>query len=272
MNTLKFLPILFLLLVAVSCKNQKPSEEETTNSSDPTQPLSFTTASKNWADGNCANKNQSCLKIDLKYPLAKNGPTAVAEKINEHINDYLIVSLEMEDSEVEINSLEEAAQRFIKSFQEEKESQGKSKHRWVIEIDGKHAIHKNILVVRLLSYVHTGGPHPNVYQSFTNFDTATGEELYYEDFVMDESALHKIAEKRFYKTRKKMKGDVDKDDAFWGKPFYLPENFAITSKGIKFFYNNDEALAYSYGTTEFTISYADLKGIMQIDKAQDTKE
>ncbi len=266
-NTLRFLPLVLILLVSLSCKNQKSTPEETPPSSnDSTKPLSFTTETKKWADGDCDKGDHACLTIELNYPLAKDGKIGVAEKINDHIRDYLIVSLEMEDSEEDITSLDQAAQRYIKSFQEEKESMGDMAHRWAIEIDGKHATYKNILVIRLLSYTNTGGAHPNVYQSFTNFDIDSGEELYYEDFVIDSLALLKIAEERFYTSRNEMDGGIEKDDAFWGKPFYLPENFAVTNKGVKFFYNNYEVLAYVFGPTEFTISYADLKGIMRLDK------
>jgi len=266
MNTLKFLPFVFILLFTLSCKNQNQTEETTAPASnnDPTKPISFTTETKKWSDGNCDKGDRSCLNIELKYPIAKDGKAGVSEKINEHIKDYLIVSLELEDSEEDLNSLEEAAQRFVKSFQEEKESMGDMAHRWAIEIDGKHATYKDILVIRLLSYTNTGGAHPNVYQSFTNFDLNTGEELYYEDFVIDNKALQKLAEERFFQTREKMEGAIDKEDAFWGKPFYLPENFAITSKGVKFFYNNYEVLAYAFGPTEYTINYKDLQGIIKI--------
>ena len=110
MNTLRFLPIVLTLLISLSCKNQKPPGEETPVTNNvPAKPLSFTTETKNWSDGDCDKGDHACLKIELQYPLAKDGKAGVAEKINEHIKDYLIVSLEMEDSEEDLNSLKEAA-------------------------------------------------------------------------------------------------------------------------------------------------------------------
>jgi len=267
MNTLRILT-LALLFLSVSCKNanttQDEEDETTATSNDPAKPIRFRTETTNWKDGSCNDSDNSCLKINLSYPVAMNGKEGVSFKINEHIQDYLIATLELEEPEDELISLEQAAQRFIKVYQEEKESLGDSGRNWVVEVDGQQAIQKNILVIRLVAYTNTGGAHPNVYQSFTNFDLNTGEEFYYEDFVIDSLALQKIVEKRFYQTRKEMDGSFDKDDAFWGKPFYLPENFAITSKGVKFFYNHYEALAYAFGPTEFTINYKNLEGIIEI--------
>ena len=262
MNSRKLLFLSFILLL-ISCKNQNPTEG---NPSPPekesNQPISFKTEKQNWSEGDCDGNDRSCLEISLSYPIAINGKTDVAENINEHIQDYLITSLYMEEPEDEITTLKQAAQRFIGSFKEESDPDMAA--HWAVEIDGKHAIYKNTLVIRLLSYTNTGGAHPNVYQSFTNFDLTTGEEIYYEDFVTDTTALQQLAEARFYATRKKMDGEIDKDDAFWGKPFYLPENFAITKNGLKLFYNNYEALAYVYGPTEYVLTYEELEGVIEM--------
>ncbi len=75
-----------------------------------------------------------------------------------------------------------------------------------------------------------------------------------------------MAQKRFIDSRLSdyNQGEVTIDDFFFGEGFQLPENFAIKKEGIFFYYNPYEAAPYALGTTEFIISYKDLKDIVKM--------
>ena len=260
---------LLCLLFICSCKNNATPENNNSNEKkqEATLSLSFKTVKNNWSAGDCETADKPCLKIDLSFPIAENGVDSVREKINDDIMGYMISSLEMEEPDESSPTLEAAAQRFIESYNEMADELPEAALNWAVEMDGQHAIYKNVLVIKLLSYTNTGGVHPNTYQSFTNFNLDTGEEIYYEDIVVDSTGLKKLAEQEFYKVRKKMDESFEKEDAFWGKSFTLPENFAITKNGVKFFYNNYEVLPYVFGHTEFIIPYSKLDGIIQLPSA-----
>ncbi len=260
--TLSLLCLIFLF----SCKNKPvPNDNNTTDTEqEATLPLSFKTEKNSWSAGDCNTPDKPCLNIELSYPVAENGNDTVREKINDDIMGYLISSLEMEEPDESSPTLEAAAQRFIDSYKEMADEFPEGAMNWAVEMDGQHAIYKNVLVIKLLSYTNTGGAHPNTYQSFTNFNLDTGEEIYYEDVVVDSTGLKKLAEQKFYSVRKKMDEAFEKGDAFWGNSFSLPENFAITKNGVKFFYNNYEALPYVYGHTEFMIPYSQLDGLIKL--------
>ena len=260
-----FHPLLLIAVFLLACKNQPTPENATAEPKEQQNnlPLSLEDQTHKWSSGDCDVPDGACLKIDIKYPKVINGDPTIREKINEDIRDYIISTFELEESEKVIESIEEAAQLFIASYEEIKNDIPESAGEWAMEVSGQHAIHNNVLVIQLVSYTQFGGVHPNVYLSFTNFDLSTGDEIYIEDIIKDSKAFNRLAEKQFYITRDELDED-DLQDAFWGKGFYLPENFAITAKGIKLFYNSYEVLAYIYGQTEYILPYKDLEGIIEL--------
>jgi hypothetical protein len=99
-----------------------------------------------------------------------------------------------------------------------------------------------------------------------NFDLNTGKELKLMDIVEDAKALKELAQKRFIAARisEYDLDEVDINDFFFGEGFQLSENFAVKKDGVYFYYNPYEAAPYALGTTEFTISFKDLEGIVKL--------
>ena len=67
---------------------------------------------------------------------------------------------------------------------------------------------------------------------------------------------------KFDKSQKQFAKDNDfeynKADYFWGNPFYLPANIAVTKNGLLFLYNPYEAAAYALGTISFELTWQEL--------------
>ena len=112
---------------------------------------------------------------------------------------------------------------------------------------------------------YTGGAHGMYGVSFDYFDKTNGKKLTIKDFLNVDQKLLKIAEIAF---RKKvgLKPNVpfNKDEYWFGKRFYLPDNFEITSKGITFFYNPYEVTNWANGIVEFSLTHAQLSTFLKL--------
>jgi hypothetical protein len=89
------------------------------------------------------------------------------------------------------------------------------------------------------------------------------------DIVSDTTALKKLAEMKFEVTQKQFAKDNDfefnKSDYFWGNPFFLPANIAITKTGLTFLYNPYEAAAYALGPISFSLTWEEVGLIARKD-------
>ena len=80
-----------------------------------------------------------------------------------------------------------------------------------------------------------------------------------------ETKLNEVGERVFRKL-KKLKSHVGLQQArYWFKndKFKLNNNFLITKKGIKFFFNSYEIGPYYFGTTEILIDYQSIKDLIK---------
>ena len=95
------------------------------------------------------------------------------------------------------------------------------------------------------------------------FDPSTGRQLTLAEIVPDTNQVKLIAEEAFRQARELTPGEsLSEAGFFWGEPFQLPENWALTADGLYFFYNPYEVAAYAMGITEFTIPRAKLPGML----------
>lgn len=119
--------------------------------------------------------------------------------------------------------------------------------------------------LKSFSSSYTGGAHGMYGVSFDYFDKTDGKKLSIKDFLNVDQKLLKIAEIAF---RKKvgLKPNVpfNKDEYWFGKSFYLPDNFEITSKGITFYYNPYEVTNWANGIVEFSLTHAQLSDFLKL--------
>ncbi len=254
----------FFAIILFSCKNtpaDKPeiSEEKTSN------PISFETKSFERKRGECKELHVKCIVIKINYPLAKEGNEKTRNSINTFVKNMILESI-IPDPDENIKDFDTAAKQLTKYYQEQVDEFPDYEMGWEIDVDGSAEIIDNYAIITLPTYSNMGGAHPNHFTSIANFDLITGVELRLMDFVKDAKAFKELAQKRFIDARTKDYdlGEANIEDFFFGDGFQLPENFAVKKEGIFFYYNPYEAAPYALGTTEFTISYKDLEGIVKL--------
>lgn len=256
--------ILFGAILFYSCKNdstsgsQKPDIKES-------KPITFETKTFEKKGGECKEDHRKCILIQLSYPFANGGTEATRNAINQFTNSMLLEAI-VPDPDKDVQDFNTGADQLIKYYEEQLAEFPDYDLAWEVEVEGNAEIVDDYAVVTLPVYSNMGGAHPNHHMTIANFELSSGKELKLLDIVDDTKALKELAQKRFIEARISDYdlGEVFIDDFFFGEGFQLPENFGIKKEGIYFYYNPYEAAPYAMGTTEFTISFKDLRGIVKI--------
>ena len=252
------------LLLCFSCKNEsKPITSSASSNKAQVENPAFQLKNVKQKVGDCQSES-NCLEVNVIYPVLSNFKKEIQDQINESIKDQVISSMEMEDESTEGLTIEETVQVWVESFKEYLSDEIENDAKWYYKLAGSGTIYKHFAVVALPVSVYTGGAHPNFFQYSSNYNLHTGEEIEFEDIILDIVAFKKTTEEAFYKAVKEKDQEADKSMFFWDKPFYLPENFTITEKGLKLYYNPYEAAAYVFGKIEFTIPYEELTGVISL--------
>jgi len=208
--------------------------------------------------------------FSVKYPKLVGGDEAVISKINAQIEQMVKdQTFSMDDTvqTTKTGSIESLAKGFIKEFEDlAAENDDMPLMGWDYEGSGDTLlISPKVISIYYQVYSFTGGAHGNSNITYLNFNAQTGDLLKLTDMVSDTTALKKIAELKFEKTQKAFAKDNDfeysKEDYFWGNPFFLPANIAITKNGLQFLYNPYEAAAYALGTISFELTWQELGDI-----------
>jgi hypothetical protein len=266
---------LFILLlcsvVFVSCKssNESQSSEEpaTIKVDSVTYKLESTPIISKDGD-------TSITSFKIRYPKFVGGDEAVMSKINAQIEQIAKNSIGGMDDTVKttkIGSLESLGKGFIKEYEDfTKENSEFPAMGWEFDGGGDTLlISPNVISIYFQVYSFLGGAHGNTNTTYLNFNAKTGDLLKLTDIVSDTTALKKIAELKFEKTQKEFAKDndfdYDKSSYFWGNPFYLPANIAVTKTGLLLHYDPYEAAAYAYGAIAFDLTWQELGTIVKKD-------
>lgn len=261
--------LLLLLCFCMACQpssSEKPTEvkpEKVETPDELAKPLSFLPQIYTRQSSTCDQEGKPCLKIDLKYLVAENGPAPVRDSINRFIMTQVIGSIGY-DAETQATTLKAASDSLFLSYKEEQAALPDLIAPWQVEDEVKSAFHKGFAVIEVSSYTYFGAAHPNQYVSIANFNLRTGQQWRYEEFVTDTTAFQAIVKNRFMEKRQEMEGSFDWNNYFWGGPFALPVNFGLKEEGIHFYYNQYEAAVYAAGVTEFTIPYEKFAGMIKL--------
>lgn len=204
----------------------------------------------------------------VKFPKFIGGDASIIGKINGQIEQMVkdqVYSLEDSVQTQKVGTIEEIAQSFIKEYKtyNEENTDIPLGVGWEYEGSGDTLlISPKVISIYYSVYSFLGGAHGNFYTTYMNFNAQTGDLLKLTDIVSDTTALKKIAELKFEKTQKAFAKDNDfeynKEDYFWGSPFFLPKNIAITKSGLSFLYNPYEAAAYAIGAIYFELTWQEL--------------
>jgi len=233
-------PYLLCLLLLLNCKNEEKLAIE---------PMHLTSES-------C----EDCTKIDITIPKVLDN-TKIGRTIEKALQEEIIFLLTF-DEEMEVKTVDEAISSFSKGYENLKEIYPDENTVWEVDIDGKIAFEdKNILTVKLVSYIFTGGAHGYKSIRFLNFDKKKGTELENWQLFKNAHEFEKFAEEKFRAQENIPKGQsINSTGLMFEKDsFYLPENIGFSEKGLELLYNQYEVASYADGPIELTIPYKDLK-------------
>lgn len=196
--------------------------------------------------------------VEIYVPKAI-GNDMVSNKINTKINELLITSLAIGDSEAApSSSVEESVSRFNNEYKSFKADFPESPVVWEAQIDGEVTYQSDAIIsLAITNYQNTGGAHGNVVINFLNFDALTGDSISNSDLFSDFSALESLAKDHFYKEI-----SDKKEDYFEPDNFILPANMGLNDEGLILLYNTYEIAPYSSGITEIHIPFSEIETLL----------
>ncbi|MDN3669985.1 DUF3298 and DUF4163 domain-containing protein [Echinicola jeungdonensis] len=209
--------------------------------------------------------DEDCAEVKLSFPVFE-GKRNLADKINLHIKQQMIMYLGWGESELEVDSLQYAVNNFIKKFKNIKEEFPDSHQSWYVDAQGAVTYsNSKFLSLSMLSDSYTGGAHSNQIMLFMNFDLDRGVLVKKDDIILNETKLLAKAKNAFRKYH-----DVDpekslaEDGRFFLKDgeFFLPAAIGYEDSELVLFYNSYEIAPYAMGQTELRIPLDQLEGVV----------
>jgi len=197
-------------------------------------------------------KTEACSSVTIDFPKA-NGEAFISEKINSAINNYIIKALFLgDDDQPRATSITEAAKDFILAYRD---------HQPDIPTDIDHggyeaevSLYPSFQTEQLISleasfYLFTGGAHGYGGTSFLNFDPETGEEIKFQDLVVNTTDFKDFVEGKFREAHNIPFNENINTTGFMfeNDTFILPETIGFENKLVVFIYNAYEIASYADG-------------------------
>ncbi|MFZ2955988.1 MAG: DUF3298 domain-containing protein [Candidatus Ozemobacteraceae bacterium] len=215
-----------------------------------------------------ANKGVIAGNIDLRFPefSSSTGSNAAVMAINKAIQTRLLTLLDDKTS----TTVEQLMEIFIKGYEKSLKDAPIMPGGWSLRFEAtiRHA-DENLLCLKILNSVFTGGAHPTSNIAYLVFSMKTGEQIQLTTLIpenkMDE--LTKVAEKHFRQIRNLKPSETYEKAGFHFKQnrFALNRNFLVSKEGLAFCFNQYEIAPYSMGVSELIIPWIDLKTIANVD-------
>ncbi|WP_419212957.1 PdaC/SigV domain-containing protein [Maribacter sp. X9] len=199
---------------------------------------------------------EACSTVSISIPKALE-KTKLSETINIALREEIIALLNF-DEESDAQDIEGAVKAFIKDYQILNEKFPEESIPWEAKIKGTITFeNKEILTIKLESYLFTGGAHGYDTVRFLNFKKVEGTELENQKLFINEEGFKAFAEAEFRK-QEKIAAEAPINSSgfmFENEVFYLPENLGYTDKGVLLFYESYEIASYADGPITLTLPF-----------------
>ncbi|MDR1054808.1 MAG: DUF3298 and DUF4163 domain-containing protein [Prevotellaceae bacterium] len=203
---------------------------------------------------------------EIKYYRLTEAPTYLKDSINRQSRIFLSNWFDVpETGDFDINKLVIDDMRdFYKQVDELDDKDCFTCRIKNIKIKGDDIYQNpNLISMNYSWYIYEGGAHGNYGKICYNYEKATGKKINYKSLVKDEAKLLNIAQKAF----KEQNGIAEDEEItemfqFENNTFRLNDNFGFTTEGITFYYNPYEIAPYAAGLIELTLTYDQLKGLV----------
>ena len=227
----------------------------------------FVPQSFSWKDPAC--DSSECASVFVEYPSIQRAPTTAA---SESLQAFILAfALRRIDDSTQAGSFDSLVQGFRQAYDGfKRDLPDEPLVPWHVE--RKISVLATVSGVFSLScqeYTYLGGVHPTATVRLVSFDAHSGRRLRVPDLLApgSEDAMVAVGERAFRRVRE-ITGDLPINEAgFWfeGGRFNLPDNFAITSDGLRFVFNAYDVAPYVIGPTDFGIPFGDIRPLLRRD-------
>ena len=230
----------FLILLTFGCKKDNALTFE---------PISYS-----------GNTCESCPEIKITVQKAL-GSAQIDKVINNAIKEELIYLLNFND-ELNASDIESAIRSFTKGYTDLKSQFVEEATPWEAAVNAVVSYEdKNIVTIKIDSYLFTGGAHGYNTTHYLNFDKQKTKELNTEDLLKNNSDFEEYAESKF-RIQEGIPTEANINSTgfmFETGLFYLPQNIGYTKDGIQLFYEQYEIASYADGPIILTFPYSELQ-------------
>ena len=254
--------LLFILITLTACDRNLESY-----SSDKNGTISYEIINFSRQDGKCIGEDQvtedtqQCVEIQLQYPEIGNTPVLdMREQLNHKIKAIILSS---NTDEKTPDSIEQMAYLFIQNYKKETIDHPANWHL-------KKVVEVLINSPQIISFAinesgYTGGAHGFYTQNFLNIDLDIMQEIKLADVLLPsyEAELNVTGEKIFRQGHQlALNADLEKAGYWFENGFALNDNFAVTAKGLLFYFNAYDIAPYAMGATKVLIPYRDIQNLI----------
>lgn len=232
----------------------------------PVSPARWETQTFERTAGTCGESRPDCVRVSLSYPVSAAKQEAPVDKaVSWFVEKHLLAPAV---SKTRPPDMEALAAQFVYEYEQVKNELKDYRSNWYLEREVTVVFADARAVSLCFSETsYTGGAHPNSYRRYRSFDSATGRPLAIEHLVVPGGleALEAEASRAFRRMYEIAPGVSLAEAGFWFENgrFHLNDNFAVTSKGLLFYFNLYEITSYARGPTALLLSFPELKGILK---------
>ncbi len=240
---------LFFLILIFGCKNKEEAAYV---------PLNFSSDA-------CVD----CASVAIELFEFKND-TKLGQAINNALREEIIKLLNF-DGNIKSASIDDAIMAFKKEFQDLKNKYPDEIMDWQAIIKSDITFeNKEVLTIKLDTYIFTGGAHGHSSLGFLNFNKKKDELFENSQLFKEKDDFNHFAEIKF-----RLQEDIPQNAAinstgfmFEDDFFYLPASIGFSEKGLQLIYNQYEIASYADGPIMMTLPYNEIQKFLSVDVHQ----
>lgn len=263
MNTSKYIKYFTLVLVSalfISCSQEEEEEQKP-------QPLSHTYQTVERFHANCDDQDpdNGCMELSYTFPaFSGGGDMPVKDTLQDAIATFIFDSTRQSLSEASFDRL---ARDWFSFYDSTLATLPDYNLPWEQRMRVR-LIHQtpDYMSVEFAEREFTGGAHPVEIRVYRMYSIPGGERITLADILNEgaKSQLAAVAEPAF-REQKKFPDDAEYDERnyfFKEGQFSLNENYALTERGLLFYYNPYEIAPYSEGATRLLLPYGQIDSLL----------
>ena len=199
---------------------------------------------------------KTCPNVTINLPNAI-GENKLEKNINIAIREELIYLLRFDDA-IETADIPAAIKSFTQGYKNMEALFNEERTPWEATVTGVVSYEsKEVLTLKLNSYLFTGGAHGYSTTNFLNFDKQKGLALENDELFKNEITFLNYAEEVFRRQEQIPVKDPINSTGFMFETntYQLPENMGYTKDGFQLFYEQYEIASYADGPIVITLPY-----------------